>query len=659
MLNNDKEKSVKIKKSQKWEVQATNFSDKEIWNFSELSLQKTLSNLASSPGVYTFYNKEKKIIYIGKSINLKNRVNSYFNEKNKLSPAKKKMVSEIEKIETIMTNNETESLILESTLIKKHLPKYNILMKDDKNYLYIKITKEAIPKVITTRIKSFWWEYFWPYISANNVKNTLKVLKKIFWYRACNLIFWKEDKNLTIQSTNGVKIPCMDYYIKRCAWPCLLNKENIQAYKESIEKIKKILNGETKEIIKILEEEMYKKASELKFEEASELKKDKESLVSLETLQTVRDFVKWDYDVINFIKKYERFFVGCIEIRDNKITEVKNYEIENYLEESDEEILEKFLLLKEYSSTKLNILNFLLPITLENHNILEESLAKIIAIKQVKIETPKVWPKFEMLKFAYKNVYEFAYKKYLASQSTKNFTTKTQKNFLTLLWYIPINKDIIFECNDISHLSGTHTVASRSIIKNGKTDSSLYKKFTIKTLEHNKIDDFSALKEIIQRRLKEIENKKNLPDLIIIDGGKGQLSSVIATIEAYKKNCDEPTKILLEKLQLISLAKREEEIFLPWKSEAILLDKESEELRLIQKIRDEAHRFAITFNREKRIQSMQKNILESLPWFWAITRKKLLKKFGSVENLKNISKEELEKILNKNQIETLEDHSLI
>ncbi|NUJ97811.1 excinuclease ABC subunit UvrC [Candidatus Gracilibacteria bacterium] len=636
-----------------------NISKSKKTHISSLLESDILKNIPKSPGVYIFYNEEKKILYIGKSIHLKSRVNSYFNDKNKLNFAKKKMVSEIKNIETIITNNETESLILESTLIKKHLPKYNILMKDDKNYLYIKITKEIIPKIFTTRIKNYDGEYFGPYTSSNNVKNTLKVLKKIFGYRACNLIFGKEDKNLIIQSTNGVKIPCMDYYIKRCAGPCLLNKENIQAYKESIEKIKKILNGETKEIIKILEEEMYKKASELKFEEASELKKDKESLVSLETLQTVRDFVKGDYDVINFIKKYERFFVGCIEIRDNKITEVKNYEIENYLEESDEEILEKFLLLKEYSSSGLNILNFLLPITLENHNILEESLAKIITIKQVKIETPKVGPKFEMLKFAYKNVYEFAYKKYLASQSTKNFTAKTQKNFLTLLGYTPINKDIIFECNDISHLSGTHTVASRSIIKNGKTDSSLYKKFTIKTLENNKIDDFSALKEIIQRRLKEIENKKNLPDLIIIDGGKGQLSAVLTTIEAYKKNCDEPTKILLDKLQLISLAKKEEEIFLPGKSEAILLDKESEELRLIQKIRDEAHRFAITFNREKRIQSMQKNILESLPGFGAITRKKLLKKYGSVENLKNIPKEELKEILNKTQIETLEDHLLI
>jgi excinuclease ABC subunit C len=218
-----------------------------------------------------------------------------------------------------------------------------------------------------------------------------------------------------------------------------------------------------------------------------------------------------------------------------------------------------------------------------------------------------------MLKFIYKNIYEYAYRKYLASQSTKNFTKETQKKLLQKLGYTAINKDIIFECNDISHLSGAHTVASRSIIKNGKTESSLYKKFNIKTLEHNKIDDFSSLKEIIKRRLKEIENKKTLPDLIIIDGGKGQLSSVLATIEEYKKNCDEETRNLVEKLQLISLAKKEEEVFLPNQKESILLDKESEELRLIQKIRDEAHRFAITFNREKRIKSMQKNILESLP----------------------------------------------
>lgn len=618
-----------------------------------------IKNIPSSPWVYIFYNGEKKIIYIGKSINLKSRVNSYFNEKNKLNFAKKKMITEIKDIETILTNNETESLILESTLIKKHLPKYNILMKDDKNYLYIKITKEKIPKIITTRIKNYNWDFFWPYTSSSNVKNTLKILKKIFWYRSCNIIFWEEGEKTKIYSHNGIKIPCIDYYIKRCSWPCLLEEKNILTYKENIEKIKKILQWETREVIKILEEEMYKKAKELKFEEAQELKKNKESLESLDTIQTVRDFVEWEYEVINYIKKYERFFVGCVEIRDNKISEVKNYEIENTFENTEEEILEKFILLKEYNTKNIKKLNFLLPIELPNKESLEESIAQMNSLKQVKIEIPKLWPKFEMMKFVYKNVYEFAYKKYLASQSTKNFTAKTQKEFLHIFWYKVINKDILFECNDISHLSGTHTVASRSVIKNGKTDTSLYKKFTIKTLQNNKIDDFSSLKEIIERRLKEIENKKTLPDLIIIDGGKWQLSSVMKVIEYYKKNCDEETRNLLEKLQLISLAKREEEIFLPWKSEALILDKESECLRLVQKIRDEAHRFAITFNREKRIQSMQKNILESLPWFWPITRKKLLKKYGSVENLKNIERKELEKILNKNQVETLEDHSLI
>lgn len=691
-----------------------------------------LSNIPDSPWVYLFKNKEEEIIYIGKSVALKKRVASYFNGKAKLNFGKKKMVSEIEKIDTFLVNNETESLILESTLIKKHQPKYNILMKDDKNYVYVKITTEIIPRILITRKKTLWWTYFWPYISASNVKNTLKILKKIFGYRSCNIVFKKDSRTqkLVISAKNGVKIPCIDYYIGRCKAPCLLNEENKKAYQESIEKIKDFFAWDTKAILEQIEKSMLKKAQEHKFEEAWELKKDKEAIESLAGTQIVRDFVEGDFDVINILEKYDKYFIGVVEIRKSKITWLKNFEIIASLWEKKEEVLESFLMQRETKIPETKKLTLLLPFSLDKIEKKEKSLQEILGVKKLTIETPKIGAKQELLKFVYKNIYEYAYKKQLASLSTKNFSKKTQESLLKRLGYTPLykqtkssqkqglqeknlsddevlhfseklqpwnsqkqevqgrknfsnwaywlvsdweqdfsddeiprfsefHKDIIFECNDISHLSWNHSVASRSVIKNGKPEKSLYRKFNIKTLPEQKIDDFDSLEEVIERRLKEIENKENLPDLIIIDGGKWQLSSVMKVIESYKKNCDKKTKTLLDKLQIISLAKREEEVFLPWKSDPIILDKDSEELRLIQKIRDEAHRFAITFNREKRIKSMQKNILESLPWFWPITRKKLLKKYGSVENLKDTPKEELEKILNKNQIETLEDHSLI
>jgi excinuclease ABC subunit C len=245
----------------------------------------------------------------------------------------------------------------------------------------------------------------------------------------------------------------------------------------------------------------------------------------------------------------------------------------------------------------------------------------------------------------YKNIYEYASKSHIESLKSKWFSKKTMKNLLDILWYKQINKNIIFECNDISHISWYHTVASRSIIENWKTNNSKYKKFKIKTLDYWKIDDFDSMREITTRRIKEIYKLKNTPDLIIIDWGKWQLSSVIEIIEKEKI-----------KLQIVAIAKKEEELFLPNNKKSILLNKNSDELKLVQKLRDEAHRFAISFNRDSRNKSMKKNILESLPWFWPKTRKKLLNKYWSVEKLKN--KKNLSDILNKTQIQVLEDHGI-
>jgi len=315
---------------------------------------------------------------------------------------------------------------------------------------------------------------------------------------------------------------------------------------------------------------------------------------------------------------------------------------------------------------------------------------EVIDALKIKLEYPMIGDKHDLLKLAYKNAFEYAYRKHLESLSVKGFTKKDMLELLSLLGYQAINHDLLFECNDISHISGNHTVASRSIIENGKTNPSKYRKFNIKTLEKGEIDDFASMREIMTRRLKEMEKTGYIPDLIIIDGGKWQLSSVVAVIEneikriqddasrkmifaqqspegereSKEKNSDSlwetPENAYLQKLkslQLISLAKREEEIFLPHTQESIIVSHESPVLRLIQKIRDEAHRFAITFNRDKRITASKKNLLESLPWFGPKTRQKLLKHYGSVGKI--ILDAELEKMLTKTQIETLKDHQFI
>ncbi|MFK7780510.1 MAG: excinuclease ABC subunit UvrC [Candidatus Gracilibacteria bacterium] len=599
-------------------------------------IQLVLKKLPNTPGIYQFFNSSGKIIYIGKSVNLKSRVNSYFNGKSKLNFAKQKMVELINDIKIILTNNETESLILETTLIKKHLPKYNILMKDGKNHVYIKITDEVIPKIIKTRIKNKNGTYFGPYTSNSYVNNIFKFIKKNFGYRSCNILFIENDSEIKIKNNGGVKIPCMDYHIGRCSGPCLLNPENIKEYKEKINQIKVFLKGNTGEIIKILEEKMLIKAKELKFEEAEKIKKDIKSIKSLNIYQIVREGVEGDYNIINYIEKFDKIFVGMIEIRDGLITSFYNYDIENKLDENKQEVLKNFIEGNFAENNNINNkITYLFPIPLSINS-------------KIKFEIPKIGTKKDLLSLCYKNIYEYAYKSHLNSLSTKGFTKKTMQNILKILGYKIINKKVIFECNDISHISGNYTVASRSIIENGKSNTSKYKKFKIKSLSEGKIDDFGSMEEIMSRRIKELGKNKNTPDLIIIDGGKGQLSSVVKIIN--ESNVD---------LQVVGIAKREEELFIPGKSKPILLDKDSNELRLIQKIRDEAHRFAITFNRDSRIKAMKKNILEELPGFGPKTRKKILNKYGNLEKLKKIDTKELRKILNKTQIETLENHGLI
>lgn len=605
-----------------------------------------LKNIPVSPWIYKYFDRNWKIIYIWKSVNLKSRVNSYFNWTSKLNFAKQKMVSQIEKIETILTNNENEALILETNLIKEHKPKYNILMKDDKNHTYLKLwNNDWVLTLIKTRHKNKIWEYFWPYSSWSYVKNTIILLKKIFGYWNSDIVFkeiawWYELYNRKLW-----EVDCLDYYISKSNY-----KQKRIDFDEAINEIKNFLNWDYKKIFNILAEKMNNYAKNLEFEEAQKIKVYLETLAWMQEHQVVRDFIEWNHEIINILKRYDNFYIWVTKIKDSKIIWYNNYKVENKLWETDKEILEFFVTNRYIANYEK--LNIILPYKISINKELLNSM-------KISLEFPQIWGKIELLKFVYKNILTFAQKEHLESLSTKSYTKKNMQNILDLLWYEKINDKIIFECNDISHLWWTHTVASRSVIENWKTANSKYKKFNIKTLEEDKIDDFESMREIMTRRIKEIRNTRILPDLIIIDWWKWQLSSVVWILEKEIKNSDEEDKKLLEKLQLVSIAKREEELFLPWESKSIMLEKDSLELRLVQRIRDEAHRFAITFNRDKRIVAMKKNILEEIPWIWPKSRQALLKEFWSLEEIWKAKIEDLRKILNKNQIEQLENHWII
>lgn len=529
--------------------------------------------------------------------------------------------------------------MLEATLIKKHQPKYNILLKDGKDHTYIKITNEAIPRVFKTRIKTKSWYYFWPYLSTQYVNNLLKIAKKVFWYRSCKLIFGYEKDELTLKNRN-IKIPCIDYYIWRCSAPCLLEKEAIDKYHEDIQDIKNFLKGDYKDILKDLELKMRESAAKLDFEKAQSLKLDIESIQTLSSNQIIRDGVDGDCDVLNYIEKYDKTYLWKIEIIESKINWFYAYEIENKLWEDLNEIFIQYIYrnYSEYIGAK------------KKKQLIISDKLDIWNIDFVKVEYSKIWTKSDLIKLCYKNLYEYAYKKHLASLSTKNFTKQNMKNLLTTLWYTYWDKEIVFECNDISHISGNHTVASRSVIENGKLNKSKYRKLRIKTLEDQKIDDFWSMREVMERRCRELKELKNYPDLLIIDGWKWQLSAVCEIIKKHELESD---------IQIVSLAKKEEELFLPGLSEPITLKKDSSELRMVQKIRDEAHRFAITFNRDSRIKAMKKNILEWIDGIWPKTRKKIIKHYGNVSNLKWVEKKELQKLLPSNVVEALDDHGLL
>lgn len=612
-----------------------------------------LKKLPKQPGIYQFFNSKGEIIYIGKSVNLYSRVHSYFNQKANLNFAKKKMITKICDIKTIIVNNETESLILETTLIKQHSPKYNILMKDDKNHIYIKITSDTYPKVIKTRIapkagvSKYNKNYFWPYISTYYVSNILKILKKYFWYWIANHHFFNSK-----QSYN------LDKYLFE--WNTSHGSaEYIQSlYQEKIEQMRKFLNWDFSNIIADLQSKMKQHVEKLQFEQAGEIKKYLESIESLKVTQVVRDGIKWNFDIINSINKYEKHYIWLIKIRNSKIVWYFNFEIENKLEESSEDIMAQF-------TAQRYIENRAEPHTISY--LLNQDTHTWIADIDAHIEVPQTWTKQDLLKLCYKNIYEYAHNKHLASLSTKWFTKKNMLSLLEKVWYTAINKEVIFECNDISHLSWSHSVASRSIINNWKNDTSKYKKFKIKSLINGKIDDFDSMREIMRRRLQEIEKTQYIPDLIIIDGWKWQLSSVVQVIEDYLKTPSslgssfEKGRSLIKNLQIISIAKREEELFKYTDGifERFLLEKDTPELRLTQSIRDEAHRFAITFNRDSRISSMKKNMLESIPGIGPKTRKKILTKYGNIEALKDIKKSELEKHFSRTIVQALEDHGLI
>lgn len=542
-------------------------------------LKESLKLLPSLPGCYIYYNSDNEIIYVGKAKILKRRVKSYFNRKHHDSVKVNILVSQIDHLEYIITNTEVEALILESHLIKKHKPRYNILLKDDKKYPYFLITDEDFPRIQIVRKRNINPEkgkYYGPYTNIRAMHSTLDFLKKIFPLRQCKTPKFKNR-------------PCLYYHIGKCLAPCQ-NMVTSKEYKAIVQQAELFLSGKQTELMKQLMEQIQKYSDTEQFEKAARLRDSYFDLQkTLEKQKVVYENTKLNEDIISLQHEDGILAIVIMMIREGRLIDKKDftYEVE---EEDKTEFFETFF--KEYYNTlSLEFPDRIVSNELEavGNKALYEEWLEIISGKKVKISYGKSVQGKELQSLADKNA------QVILDNAKLSKMSKIRDDFNQIGSYLKEklklnNFPYRMECYDISHIQGTNTVASMVTFINGLSKKSEYRKFKVKSTE-GKPDDFLSMKEVLTRRLSRLGEKGwDKPDLIIIDGGKGQLSSVMQIVE----------EMGITGIDFVSLAKRQEEVFLPHCSKSILLPQESSALFLIQRIRDEAHRFAITYHRNLR-----------------------------------------------------------
>lgn len=548
-------------------------------------LAQDLKCLPESPGCYLYYDETDTVIYVGKAKNLKKRIKSYF--RKTVDRLKTQiLVSHIEKLEYILTDSEAEALILESQLIKKHKPKYNILLKDDKKYPYFLITDEEYPRITVVRKKNInpdKGRYYGPYTDARAMYSTLDFLKKIFPLKQCKTPKFRNR-------------PCIYYDIGRCMAPCQ-NKISSEEYKTIIAQAELFLKGKQSELLKKLMEQIQKYSDSEQFEKAARLRDSYYDLQkTLERQKVVTENTKLNEDVLYFLYENGIFIAVVMNIREGRLIDKKQFAYPNTFDEDITLLIETFL--KDYySSIQQDFPDKIISSHLEvlDKKTYEEWL-NILSGKNIKITYGKTQKGIELLNLAEKNAQN------LMDTTKIEETNKLKDNFNEVGSYIVeklglSNFPYRMECYDISHIQGTNTVASMVVFVNGVSKKSEYRKFKVNSTE-GKPDDFLSMKEVLTRRFNNLGKKGwDKPDLIIIDGGKGQLSSVMQIVQ----------EMGITGIDFVSLAKREEEIFKPHKSKPVVFPKNSNALFLFQRIRDEAHRFAITYHRKLRSkQSIKK-----------------------------------------------------
>ena len=591
---------------------------------SELELQ--LKTLPSEPGVYRYYDKKGEILYVGKAKNLKNRVLSYFN-KSQIGYKTRMMVSKIVRLETTVVNSEYDALLLENNLIKEYQPFYNILLKDDKSYPWICIKKEPFPRIFLTRnVIKDGSEYYGPYAKVKQAKTLIEVIKNIYKLRTCSL-------NLSPEKIKEGKYKvCLEYHIKNCAGPCE-GLESEEEYAQKLNAIRGIIKGEFKAAREYLEAEMYNYAAKLEFENAQQSKEKLQILENYQTHTTIVSSNINDVDVFGIISDEAAAYVNYFKIKNGSIIQSYTTEIKKMLDETDEEILEEALIeiRNKFNSTSTEIF---LPFHLN------------IEIPHVKLIVPKLGDKKRIVELSEKNAMEYRVEKLKQVQivDPERHTNRIMAEMKKLLRLPEEPRHI--EGFDNSNIQGTNPVSACVVFKDGKPSKADYRIFHVKTVEGP--NDFATMEEVIYRRYSRLlDEGEPLPQLILIDGGKGQLSSAVKSLKLLG---------LYGKISIIGIAKRLEEIFFPEDPVPLYLDKKSETLKVLQRVRDESHRFGVKHHRTRRKNSTIKSELEEIPGVGEKTIQQLLSKLKSVKRIKEASLETLEEILGKSKAKAVWEH---
>jgi len=583
--------------------------------------------LPEQPGVYQFYDKNGDMLYIGKAKNLKKRVSSYFSRSKHESFKIKILVDRIADLKYIIVNSESDALLLENNLIKKYQPRYNILLKDDKTFPWICIKNEPFSRVFSTRtILNDGSQYYGPYTSAYAVKVLLNLIRQLYQLRTCKLSLKQEN----IQA--GKFKVCLEYHIGNCKAPCV-GLQDAESYEKSISQIRNIIRGNLNDVIAHLKDEMAQFAADFKFEEANKFKEKIEILSRYQSKSTIVNPAIHDVEVFSIVSEEKEAFVNYLKVVKGAIIQAHTVEIKKKLDEPDPDIL-AFTITDIRNRTESTSKELILPMDLKEY------------YPELRITVPRRGDKLKLLELSRRNA--LSYKLEKIKRNTSRKTTESSERILKTvqadfrLKKLPRH----IECFDNSNMQGSEPVAACVVFKNGKPSKKEYRHYNIKDVEG--IDDFASMREVVYRRYHRLlDENQSLPQLIVIDGGKGQLNAALRSLEKLD---------LRGKIAIIGIAKKLEEIYFPDDTAPLYIDKSSESLKLIQHLRNEAHRFGITFHRQKRSGSMTSSSLDQIKGIGEQSVAKLFKRFKSLEGIKNSSLEELSEEIGLSRARKILEH---